>query len=421
MVALAAMSSSLVGCAALSNAGRPPYAGALVAPLWHVGGLSVSDTPFVHDGIVYALGRVASEGAKHIVAVDALSGRRLWKGRPASARILSVGGGRVVAVDALGAMQVFEAKTGRQQTYRRDGIAFAASVDGGLYVVRDGDAVSELGPAGEVAWTRRLPVTPATSPIVAGDVVYAYGTRHVDETTPDVYGVYAIDRATGTLRWRREWIESFGKYRFDPGVGTMRWVEKPEGRVIDVVLADGRAAYISTILRDERGPYATELLAADARTGRTLWSLRSDGPYGRAPNLIGQTEIITCGGSRGPNAHGSICRALSRIDGTERWQGGTPWDYRRSTAHDRLEVVADGRVHEVLTENGDSSPDSWVTLVDRRSGRELWRTDVAPLAVYTSPAVGDGIVAVGSAPFTWNDVRGDRNVEGLWAWPLRLR
>jgi len=75
-------------------------------------------------------------------------------------------------------------------------------------------------------------------------------------------------------------------------------------------------------------------------------------------------------------------------------------------------------VHELLTENNNSSPDSWLTKVDLRTGKELWRSEVVELGVFTRPAVGDGLVVVGSEPFTWADPprSGKREVAGLWAW-----
>jgi len=59
------------------------------------------------------------------------------------------------------------------------------------------------------------------------------------------------------------------------------------------------------------------------------------------------------------------------------------------------------------------SPDSFLTVVDIRTGQELWRSETITLGTFTTPAVADGIVVVGSLPF------GDRSAtgSGLFAFP----
>jgi hypothetical protein len=61
----------------------------------------------------------------------------------------------------------------------------------------------------------------------------------------------------------------------------------------------------------------------------------------------------------------------------------------------------------------DPSPDSFVTVVDVRTAHELWRSEMVALGTFTVPAVGDGMVVVGSLPF------GSEHQEaaGLFAFP----
>jgi hypothetical protein len=76
-------------------------------------------------------------------------------------------------------------------------------------------------------------------------------------------------------------------------------------------------------------------------------------------------------------------------------------------------------VHALLTENNNTSPDSWVSAVSLRSGAELWRSETVELANFTRPAAGDGMVVVGSEPFVWAadpQNTGKPGVSGLWAW-----
>ncbi len=80
------------------------------------------------------------------------------------------------------------------------------------------------------------------------------------------------------------------------------------------------------------------------------------------------------------------------------------------------------KVHQLLTENNDKflSPDSWVSMVDLRTGKEFWRSQIVELGVFTTPATGDGMVVVGSKPFYWSsgEIKGKPEVAGLWAWPV---
>ncbi|HEU5480345.1 MAG TPA: PQQ-binding-like beta-propeller repeat protein, partial [Candidatus Tumulicola sp.] len=139
----------------------------------------------------------------------------------------------------------------------------------------------------------------------------------------------------------------------------------------------------------------------------------------QAPALLDPGELLVCDGL---NADGDGARyvALRRSDGAALWHGQTTWNYERFVDDGPVAIVSDRRVHQMLNENGTTSPDSWLTGVDRRTGRELWRTPLESLAVFTLPAVGDGLVVVGSATFTWADpqVAGSPGVAGLWAWKL---
>ena len=59
-----------------------------------------------------------------------------------------------------------------------------------------------------------------------------------------------------------------------------------------------------------------------------------------------------------------------------------------------------------------------MAAVDLRTGKELWRSEIVELGVFTRPVPSDGIAVVGSEPFTWADPprSGKREVAGLWAW-----
>jgi outer membrane protein assembly factor BamB len=415
----------LAACSALLNSGRPKYEGAIVRPLWHDGGFDVTETPIVRGGVVYAVGQSLGSGPSHIYAFDARTGRRRWIGRTAATRIIAVGDRTLLIGGAAGSASALDTASGLPATWITPRpVDDATYTDGTWYVTGPAHSLSALRGNGEQIWTRSLPVRAVTAPVVGGNLVYAFGVRHVDELTPELSGVYAFDRRSGALRWKRDVRERFGKYRFDAKSQKMAWTEKPDKVTVGIVLADARAAYVWEQHRDETiFINRSVLIAIDARSGTTRWQRWNSGICLDLPNLADPASVVVCESPREAGAHGLVYRALARASGAIQWQGTTMWDYDRFVPYGADAIVSDRRVHDLLNENMQTSPDSWLTLVDRRTGSEVWRTEVVPLATFTLAAAGSGVVVVGSKPFTWADphVAGDPSVAGLWAWPLRLR
>jgi len=411
----------LAGCAAMSNAGRPSYRGPTIAPLWHDATLSVGETPAVASGRVYVAGLPQGSSVARVAAYNLATGRHLWTSDAPASHIFTVAGTVILTANGGGAVRALDTTSGRTVRFAAPGSpSYAAYANGTIYAA-EASTLSALRPSGPARWTSTLPVKIVAAPIVAGSTVVAYGVHHVDESTPDTSGVFAFGAERGMPRWKREWRDRFGKYRYNASTQKMAWKVAADYRTIGAILADEHTVYIWESLRDQNVfPTASLLTAVDALTGKVRWQHRG-GPCAQPPALLADGGILACAGPRGNGDAGSTYVALRRSDGATLWHGETTWDFARSVAFGRYAIVSDRRVHQVLNENNDTSPDSWLTLVDLRDGNEVWRTEQTPLAVFTLPAYGDGVVVVGSAPFTWADPRvaGSRDVAGVWAWRIR--
>ena len=77
--------------------------------------------------------------------------------------------------------------------------------------------------------------------------------------------------------------------------------------------------------------------------------------------------------------------AFKASTGEKLWESQTNWKYRNAIARkDRL-IASERKVHQLLNENNDTSPDSWVSVIDLRTGKELWRSQEVPLGVFHHP------------------------------------
>jgi eukaryotic-like serine/threonine-protein kinase len=155
-------------------------------------------------------------------------------------------------------------------------------------------------------------------PVVAGDLVITPSDGR------PISPVYALDRATGALRW--EWPAERG-------------VEA------DLVLADGRVLALTG---------TAELAALDARTGETLWRLAPDGPL---PRQETHKSAPAAGGGRTffETADGRLY-AADLATGKMLWKRDLGFDVTTSlllTAQGLLVGLADGRIVRLDPETGD--------------------------------------------------------------------
>jgi outer membrane protein assembly factor BamB len=224
--------------------------------------------------------------------------------------------------------------------------------------------------------------------------------------TKAVAGVYAFDAKTGVPRWKWE-IE-----------------ERSTGHTIAGIAASGGNLFVWMEDRSKNLFGNTVLTAFDPVTGKQKWQHAGTTNLGEFPGpmLFGPNVVLSCddpqGGDAAADRAGFVYSAFDAASGERLWQSQTNWKFRKAIAHRNRLIASERKVHQLLNENGESSPDSWVTLVDLRTGKELWRGQEIELGVLTTPAVGDDMVVVGSHPYSFNETKGKPEVAGLWAWHL---
>jgi outer membrane protein assembly factor BamB len=280
----------------------------------------------------------------------------------------------------------------------------------------------------EVAWTFDLPAVSAygsvtANPIVVGDAVYIQDMQS---------NVFALDRATGALRWKAEYhVESAGPngvavgygmvfatlgdtgevVALDSGSGRQVWrrqVGSPPGEGIDMApIAYGGLVYVSTVpgtsgndnfyLGGDRGI----LYALDAINGQVAWWFdTTNGGWGASrvagggglwypPSFDAAGNLYFGVGNPGPfpltpNCPNGACRpgdnaytdSMVSLDGKT---GGVRWSYQ-DRKHDLLGL--DFQHTPILTTVGGtpvaigSGKTGNVVAVNADSGAVLWKTPV---------------------------------------------
>lgn len=219
--------------------------------------------------------------------------------------------------------------------------------------------------------------------------------------------VFALDRATGGLRWGRRhghWstyaavpdragpVLFFRRYpvkvvALDPGTGETVWkgeyqplgrqgerllVAEGRDRALDVVDgAGGRLTrhtfaspptdYVGTFDRIRIAMTSEHVLVASGASGRPSWA---------APTRLPHTAegVTTClvDGVVYVWDHLGVTRAFDAADGTLRWSGDSPWQGLSGRRGSRVRVTVDEDV-VVLTADG-----GHVAVLDRGDGCPLW-------------------------------------------------
>jgi outer membrane protein assembly factor BamB len=165
-----------------------------------------------------------------------------------------------------------------------------------------------------------------------------------------------------------------------PGGPPQVWRVPGGGGYSSVVVADGRAITMLSRGGDEL------VVALDAHTGRTLWSVRSDAdrfdPFGSGPRstpVVAGDRIFTLGASGSLTClEAATGRILWRVRLHERF-GGSPMRYGHSGSP---LIEADRLLINV------GAPGASIVAFDTRDGRVLW-TALADRAGYASPIAID--------------------------------
>ncbi|MEN3537600.1 PQQ-binding-like beta-propeller repeat protein [Microbispora sp. ZYX-F-249] len=330
--------------------------------------------PVVDGDVVYA---GADDG---LYALDAVTGRALWRSLPAAPRlvdgVLYGTGGGVAAIDAA---------TGRTRWIRqfdaRDVVIQKGGVYAGVNVYTGACSAHVLAldaATGKRRWSSRVPGS-------LDDVAVAAGTVHASsrEGRPDrEQGLLsALDAKTGALRWRSRLgaadsvptgyltvteeavfaVSDATVTAFDPATGKVRWRARFGYLVGEPVLIGG-TLYL--------GDHAGHTYALDAASGRERWRLTTAGGSGWWS--VAESRGIVFVGSR-------KLYALDAETGRERWS-------RPITA--------------VVSVHGDTvfAQDQGGTLhaLDAATGAPRWRFQTGS-DLQTRPVVAHGLVYVGGS------------------------
>ncbi|HEY3741851.1 MAG TPA: PQQ-binding-like beta-propeller repeat protein [Bryobacteraceae bacterium] len=419
----------LGSCAKLMNSNRPAYHGPIVKALWHNSSLRIDRPPVIHNGVVYAAGHPwTGHDFRRVFAFDLKTGQQLWMSDFAAEKVL-LATDSIVFVPTLGGGQVhtLDAATGKDITLVYP-VSFedASIADGVLYTttfgrvearsmatyLKDLKIQSRLDHS-KALWQVHIPIDASRgiAPAVAGDGVYvaSFQDFRLEPRHRDASAVYALDSKTGDVRW--SWEPDSGR----------KDVPIPYGITAD---ASGVYVWLHDISESVIGKGI--LLALDAETGREKWRHKTSIYVHSCPSplLIAPDQVLACdypAGDQGSAIEtGFLYQRLNRETGKKMGESQTSWKYESYVAADGKLFVSDHQVHEVLTENNNNSPDSWVTAVSLDTGKELWRSQTLVLGILTTPAAGEGVVVVGSDVFKWGDPgrEGKHDVAGLWAWTI---
>jgi outer membrane protein assembly factor BamB len=414
---LIACCTLLSGCAALMNSSRPSYHGPIVKPLWHNSSIHVDRTPVIHNGVVYAVAQPWDDrDYRRVFAFDLKTGRQLWASDLAAEKIL-LATDAFVFVHALGGagVHILDAGTGRDVS-PANRVAFdnAAVLDGVLYSTAGAwvEARSLASTSAKPLWQTNLPMDASrgVEPEIAGGAVYIaeFQKFQLEPRKRQAGAVDALDARTGAVRWH--------------------W--QPTGKKLDPILyglaADSTAVY--AWLRDESGgPFGTGILVAlDAATGKEKWRHVTSMYVNScpAPLLVSPEAVLVCDYPPGSQSTayetGFLYQRFNRQSGQKIGESQSGWKYENYVTAGGKLFVADHQIHEVLTENNNNSPDSWVTVVSLETGKELWRSETIELGILTTPAAAEGVVVAGSEIFKWESPlrEGKRDLAGLWAWSI---
>jgi outer membrane protein assembly factor BamB len=299
-------------------------------------GSEVFATPAVADGVVYA-----ASSAGQLSAFDARSGRPLWSASvgasiwssPAVADgivcVVAVRENKVYAFDAMSGSLLWA--TPGDPGFPSDS---SPAIANGVVYVGLGDHYLHAYNArtGAELWRLVMPGGIDSSPAVVAGVVYVGAYQ----------GVYAVDARAGTVRWLADVDYPFSNsapavtngtvyisddngnlYALDAATGVLRWSRQTGSNLNSVAVANG-VVYV--------GDYWGEVEARDGTTGALLWSQVTGRVYS-SPTVANGVVYV---GTEEP----STLAAFNAADGTPLWSTSTGHSGNTSSP-----VVTDGTVY----------------------------------------------------------------------------
>jgi outer membrane protein assembly factor BamB len=383
--------------------------GADGATTWTIQTVENLSSPAVADGVVYVASSMDA-----VLTFDAATGKPLWSSGHGSAggtnHSPAVVDGTVYSADPTGTVYARDARTGMLRwsfaTEKMltalptvaDGTVFLAGTDHTLYILS--------AASGAKRWTIQLDEAIDAGPSIAGGVAYVgtrAGTLYAIGGTPDVAAptsappvgptktsqdTGAVPRGTPELAWRASVVNASESspavvggvayvvdvtgdlVALDATTGTERWrYRHGPGGCSDVAVVAGMAY---------AGCLDSFVYALDAATGQPRWSYDVNMPVDTAVVVDG---VVYAGTTRIGSAGAVV--AIDAATGQERW--------RIATAGDVGSVAVTGGVVYAAA----SPANSTLLALDDATGKTLWSRDL-PGCVCAAPAVGDGVLFVGS-------------------------
>lgn len=247
--------------------------------------------------------------------------------------------------DDVGSVFALDQKTGRERWRFIDGTRFGPLAVGRdtVYVSSNRGLFALARTNGQKHWQARFTPLPGEAPIVIGDAVVFAGS----DVTTGTNGVFALDAATGALRWRVPLDVSLSVGLGTAAVGDtvyVTWWEAPVGDSVGVpilsayALTDGserwayRAAVTQKDLAAATGATITDpvvagdrvlfgvavqapgdtpaiavsgIYAIDLASGQLNWQV-SGLAVGSAPAVVAETVIVMGGGAAGAGPGGNV-------------------------------------------------------------------------------------------------------------------
>lgn len=322
-----------------------------------VGWAEIPDTPALAGDLLFAPVQAPISG---VMALVAWTGQPVWFApfgftsltAPAadSDSVYVAGWGvrnpRVRALDeSVGSVFALDQKTGRERWRFIESARFGPlAVGRDMVYVSSNRGLFALSRAdGQKRWQARFTPLPGEAPVVSSDTVVFAG----NDVTNGATGVYALDAATGALRWRVEMDASLSV-----GLGTaaardtvyVTWWEAPTGDSVGVpvlsayALADGKERWVyrasvtqeelaaatgATITapsisgervlfgvavqapRDAPATRASGIYAVDSASGQLGWQV-SGLETASAPVILADTVYVMGGGATGAGRGSSV-------------------------------------------------------------------------------------------------------------------
>ena len=299
-------------------------------------GAAVDGSPAVSNGLVVA----AAQGGR-LAAYSAASGSQVWQvsGLGPITDSPTIVGNRVLAASLSGHLYAFDLSHGtRLWDWKASGIQPAI-------------------------WS---------SPAVYGQLVLIGIGSQAGDTPLEVGRIVAVDLASGRQVWSM--CVSDGC--------------TPGGGVWSTPAIDGDGRAFVGVGNPEDG-----VLAFDALTGRRLWSV-SFYPDGGNDLDVGESPVLLQVGGREAVAEGSVAGVFKLLDAAT---GSLIWSQdlvSGSAVHGLIASPAyDGNTIYVPS----ASPPTGIFALAPATGATRWRHST-DLPVYSSPAVGDGVLVFGTGP-----------------------